>query len=287
MFATALVPIPVLETIVEAASAEANGPIGINVLLPFLDEAVIEAIAPRVRLVDFYYGAPDAALVKRVHACGALAGWQVGTLEDAKAAVDVGCDLIVVRGTEGGGRMFGVRALWPLLEEVLEAVQVPVLAAGGIGTGRGLAAALAAGAAGVRMGTRFLATVESGAHAVWKEAAIRARAEDAILTTAFSVLWPNGPEPHRVLRSAVTAATESRSDIVGQVPMPDGPFAIPRFGAIPPGRKTTGDVQAMALYAGESVHAVASSERAGDVVNLVTSQAEDLLSKAATIRQPR
>jgi NAD(P)H-dependent flavin oxidoreductase YrpB (nitropropane dioxygenase family) len=249
--------------------------------LPFLEVSVIEALAPRVRLVDFYYGRPDASLVKRVHACGALAGWQVGSVDDAKAAADVGCDLIVVRGTEGGGRMYGTRALWPLLEEVLGTVRTPVLAAGGIGTGRGLAAALAAGAAGIRMGTRFIATRESGAHATWKEAAIAARPEETVLTTAFSVLWPNGPEPHRVLRSAVDAATNVASEFVGHVPLPDGLFPIPRFGAIPPNRKTTGDIAAMALYAGESVHAVRSSETAVDVVRDVASEAVGLLREIA------
>ena len=73
MFATALVPLPVLEGLVEEL-AKARGPIGVNILLPFLEVSVIEALAPRVRLVDFYYGTPDASLVNRVHACGALAG---------------------------------------------------------------------------------------------------------------------------------------------------------------------------------------------------------------------
>ena len=176
--------------------------------------------------------------------------------------------------------MYGSRALWPLLEEVLGIVNIPVLAAGGIGTGRGVAAALAAGAAGVTMGTRFIATEESGAHAVWKQAVIDAKAEETVLTTAFSVLWPNGPEPHRVLRSAVTAATNLTSEMVGPVPLPDG-ASNPRFGAIPPNRNTTGDIPAMALYAGESVHAVASSESAGDVVRQVASHAESLLRDVA------
>ena len=280
MFATALVPLPVLEGVVEEARAKARGPFGVNILLPFLEVSVIEALAPRVRLVDFYYGAPDASLVKRVHACGALAGWQVGSLDDAKAAVDVGCDLIVVRGTEGGGRMYGSRALWPLLEEVLDVVNIPVLAAGGIGTGRGVAAALAAGAAGVRMGTRFIATKESGAHPVWKQAVIDAKAEETVLTTAFSVLWPNGPEPHRVLRSAVAAATNLTGELVGQVPLPDGVFQIPRFGAIPPNRKPPVRSEPW-LFMQASRACRASSEGAGDVVRQVASHAESLLRDVA------
>ena len=107
---------------------------------------------------------------------GVPVAWQVGAVDDAHQAVDAGVDLLVVRGIEGGGRLHGGRSLWPLLFDVLDAVgaDVPVLAAGGIATGRGLAAALAAGASGVRMGTAFVATEESGAHPEYKAALVAA-----------------------------------------------------------------------------------------------------------------
>lgn len=143
------------------------GPFGVNFLLydPSQDDrAAIELAASRARVVEFFWADPDPALVDLVHAGGALAGWQVGSVEEARRAVDAGCDLVVAQGVEAGGHVRGTMALLPLLAGVLDAVMVPVLAAGGIASARSMAAVLAAGAAGVRVGTRFLATAESGAH---------------------------------------------------------------------------------------------------------------------------
>ena len=155
-----------------------------------------------LRLVDFYHGPVDAAVVARVHDGGAFAGWQTGDVDEARAAADAGCDVLVVRGTEGGGRMYGGRSLWPLLAEVLDAVDVPVLAAGGIASGRLLAAALAAGADGVRLGTRFVATLESGAHDAYKQALVTAPGDGTVLTEAYATMWPDTVRTARVLRRA-------------------------------------------------------------------------------------
>src|SRR6266508_2234174 len=198
-----MAPATVVADLLDTMAEVAQGPVGFNVIIPFLDVDVVEAAATRCRYVDFYHGEVDRSLVARVHDAGALAGWQVGAVDEARAAADAGCDLIVVRGTEGGGRMYGTRSLWPLLAEVLDAVDVPVLAAGGIADGRGLAAALAAGAAGVRMGTRFVATVESGAHPAYKDAIVRADAAATVVTDAFRVGWPDPVTSARVLRSAL------------------------------------------------------------------------------------
>src|SRR5918993_1823970 len=240
----------------DAVLGVARGPVGANMLMPFADKAVIEVTAPRVRVFDFYHGAPDPSLVAIVHRAGALASWQVGSIEEAKAAVDAGCDLLAVRGVEGGGRMYGNQPLWPLLNAVLEAVTVPVLAAGGLATARDLAAVLAAGADGARMGTRFVATEESGAHPLYKQAIVDAGATDTELVTDFSVLWPGGPEPHRVLRSAVEAARDLNSDSVGEAVLFGERRQIPRFALAPPTADATGIIEAFAMYAGVSVGSI-------------------------------
>jgi enoyl-[acyl-carrier protein] reductase II len=98
-----------------------------------------------------------------------MAFWQVGSRQEAVAAAQAGCDLVVAQGIRAGGHVRGTVGTFPLLEEVLEAVDVPVLAAGGIGTARAMAAALIAGADGVRVGTRFVATPEAGAHPEYVE----------------------------------------------------------------------------------------------------------------------
>ena len=160
-------PMVPAEEVAATVAALANGttePVGINFLIPFLDVAAVEAAAPHCRVVEFFYGDPQAGLVGRVHEAGALADWQVGSADEAKAAVQAGCDFVVAQGTEAGGHIRGTTGLPALLDEVLAAVEVPVLAAGGIGSARAMAAALAAGADGVRVGTRFVATAESGSH---------------------------------------------------------------------------------------------------------------------------
>ena len=158
--------IPLADRVAAVEQAHA-GPFGVNFLMPFLDRSKlddVELAAGRARLVEFFYDTPDPGLISLVHAGGALAGWQVGSVAEAMQAVDAGCDLIIAQGVEAGGHVRGAVGLIPLLADVLEVVTVPVLAAGGISTARGMAAALAAGAAGVRVGTRFVATEESGAH---------------------------------------------------------------------------------------------------------------------------
>lgn len=280
MIGVAGVPPQAIDSVLEPVDAATEGPWGVNFLTPLLEtREPVEVVAGRVKVVDFYHSEPDATLVDIVHQGGSLAGWQVGSVESARAAVDAGCDLLIARGVEGGGRMYGDQSLLPLLDQILEAVDAPVLAAGGIATGRGLAAMLAAGAAGVRMGTRFVATAESGAHPDYKQAIVGAKASDTVLTTAFSVMWPGGPEPHRVLSSAVRAAEALDDETVGETQLGPERVALPRFAAPPPFAATTGRIDAMALYAGESVEGIHAIEPASDVVRRVVEEAERLLSR--------
>ena len=269
-----------LEKLLGSLGARSSGSFGVTFLLPFgADPACVEVAAARARLVDFYYGDPDPALVARVHDGGALASWQAGSVAEAVAAADAGCDLVAVQGTEGGGRIRGRVALLPLLAEVLDAVEVPVVAAGGIATARGVAACLAAGAAAVRVGTRLLATEESGAHPRYQAALLAAGAEDAVLTDAFSVMWPPGPEPHRTLRSALEAAEALEAEVVGETRMGSHTLPVPRFGVPCPNRETTGEIAAMVHYAGQGVGATARVVPAAQVIEELTEGAERLLRR--------
>ena len=272
-----MVMVPADEVGVAMANlAEATtGPVGISFLMPFLDEAAVEAAAPHCRVVEFFYGDPHAELVERVHRVGALADWQVGSADEAKAAVEAGCDFVVAQGIEAGGHIRGKVGLLALLDEVLEALAVPVLAAGGIGSARAMAAALAAGAAGVRVGTRFVATPESGAHPAYRQALVGASAADTVITEAFSVMWPNAP--HRALRSAVAAAEALQSDTVGEMDLGPTRIRVPKWATPSPTRDTTGEISAMALYAGESVGNVVRVQPAGQVVRELADGAESLL----------
>jgi nitronate monooxygenase len=176
-------PAPALAEILDGLRAQTSGPFGVNVIVPvldtpFIDRACIEVAAARARVVEFFYDEPDASLVETVRAGGALAGWQVGSRREAVAAAEAGCDFVVAQGVEAGGHMRGRIGLLPLLEEVLGAVDVPVVAAGGIGTGRAMVAVLVAGAAAVRVGTRFVAAEEAEYHPAYVEALIAAEPEE-------------------------------------------------------------------------------------------------------------
>lgn len=266
-----------LQDAVERVAASGCGPFGVNFLVPFMGpdyrDSLVEAAAASARLVDFFYGDPDPDLVARVHAGGALAGWQVGSPDEARAAVGAGCDLVVAQGREAGGHVRGGLPMLVLLDAVLDTVDVPVVAAGGIATPSAMAAALAAGAAAVRVGTRFVATEESDAHPDYVAAVLAAGHGATTLTSAFAAEWPDAP--HRVLRSALEAA-QAAGPAVGR--SPDGGEVV-RFSTSPPSRGTTGNVAAMALYAGEGVGAVRAVEPAAEVVRSLADDAESLLRR--------
>jgi NAD(P)H-dependent flavin oxidoreductase YrpB (nitropropane dioxygenase family) len=214
-----------------------------------------------------------------VHEGGALAAWQVGSPAEARTAVDAGCDFIIAQGTEAGGHVRGQVSLLPLLDSVLDSVDVPVVAAGGIATARGVAAVLAAGAAGARLGTRFVATPEADAHAEYVDALLRASAGDTVVTEAFSGMWPHAP--HRVLRSCVDAGEAFTGDIVAEMSLGARRIPVPKLSVPSPTRDATGTIAAMALYAGESVEAVRQVLPAGPVVRELAEGAERLLHAAS------
>jgi NAD(P)H-dependent flavin oxidoreductase YrpB (nitropropane dioxygenase family) len=267
-----------LEAELERIAKATPGVFGVNFLIPFLDPACIPIAARRARIVEFFYGEPQPALVDEVHSYGALVSWQVGSLAEAIAAERAGCDFVVAQGTEAGGHVRGETSLLPLLSQVLDALHVPVLAAGGIATARDLAAVLACGAAGARVGTRFAAAAESGAHPSYVKALLASTAADTCLTDAFSVLWPGAP--HRVLRSAIDAARAAPDEVLGEIQLGDQTIPISRFSVIAPTDRTTGNIDAMALYAGESVTHVTSVQPAAAIVAELVGGAERLLREA-------
>jgi nitronate monooxygenase len=156
---------------------------------------------------------------------------------------------------------------------------VPVLAAGGIGTARGLAAVLQAGAAGVRMGTRFIAAEESNAHPEYVQVLIAAGAEDTVLTTRFEVDCPMCPATHRVVRSALELAEDLQDRPLGEMEVSGSRYPIPRFFGFPPTRPMTGRITAMACYAGQSVAAIHGVQPAGEIVAELVSGTENLLDR--------
>jgi nitronate monooxygenase len=272
------VPADAVAAVIDEVASRTRGAFGINFLIPFLDHDALEVAVAGVRVVEFFYGTPDPVLVKRVHDGGALASWQVGSVDEARAASDAGCDFVIVQGTEAGGHVRGEIGLLPLLDLVLDATRLPVLAAGGIGSARSVAAVLAAGAAGVRVGTRFLGAREADVHPAYLAALVAAEGQDTVITTTFSTFWPDAP--HRVLRDCVDAALESTADPVGEMQLPDGSrVAVPRRSPPAPGHGSRGDVQAMAQYAGQSVGRLRREQSAAEIVHELNEGAEQQLRR--------
>ena len=191
-------------------------------------------------------------------------GWQAGSAAECEAAEAAGCSYVTIQGVEAGGHVCGTQRLDEALEQTLAAVDVPVVAAGGIGTAERVYELLAAGASAVRVGTRFVAAEESDAHPAYAALLISASRHDTVLTGAFANGWPDAP--HRVLVSAVMAAERFAGRTVATL----GERELPAFAPVPATRQAQGEVEAMALYAGESVDAVAATQPAAEIVAELT-----------------
>jgi nitronate monooxygenase len=256
-----------LEARLDRIASLTSRPVGANFLIPAVDRECLRVASRSLRVVDFFWGDPDPDLVRTARDGGALVSWQVGSVAEALAAERAGCDFIIAQGIEAGGHIRGALGLLPLLSGVLDAVTIPVLAAGGIGNARALAAVLAAGAAGARCGTRFVAARESAAHPVYVEALIAARAEDSIRTERYHVRCPLCPSTHGVLRSAIEAAESLEQEVVGELRWGDQTFPISRFQGVPlPIKPVTGRIEAMACYAGQSVGDVHTVQPAAEIL---------------------
>jgi NAD(P)H-dependent flavin oxidoreductase YrpB (nitropropane dioxygenase family) len=238
-----------------------------------------EVAASQARVVDIFWGDPDPVVVERIHAGGALAFWQVGSLDEGLAAGDAGCDAVVAQGVEAGGHVRGATPLLTLLEQMVPALDVPVIDAGGIASGGALAAALNAGAAAARVGTRLLASAESGAHPDYVSALLSASRDDAVRTTAFGQDWPDAP--HRVLRTAMERATACQGDVIGQAAYGDRRWEVIRWSSQPPTVFITGEVGAMAMYAGCGAGDVADVSSAARILDRMMAEAVPLLSPPA------
>jgi len=253
-------------------------PFGVNLIQPVAPASGFEGqleicIEEKIPVVSLFWSDP-APFVQTCHAAGIVVMLQVGSAEEAIRAAAAGVDMIVAQGVEAGGHVRGHVGLVPLLPAVVEAVApVPVIAAGGIVDGRGLAAALALGADGVWVGTRFVASTESEAHADYKKRLLAACQADAIYTEVFHVGWPPN-SPHRVLRNPLTEGSSPPRGPVGTVRLGDEVLDVPAFGSMTPTIHTEGRTELMANYAGQGVGLVRNILPAAEIVQQIISEAE-------------
>lgn len=261
-------------------------PFGVNLIPPVAPAPGFETqlevcLEERVSVVSLFWCDP-APFVKRCHAAGVVVMLQVGSAEEARRAAAAGVDVIVAQGVEAGGHVRGQVGLLPLLPTVVEAVTpVPVIAAGGIVDGRGLAAALALGADGVWVGTRFVASEESEGHAEYKKRLLGACETDTVYTETFHVGWPPN-SPHRVLRNSLTDGGSAPTGPVASVRLGDRTAEVPPFGSATPTIHTEGHIELMANYAGQGVGLIRNVLPAAEIVELIVSEAQRIIRRLST-----
>src|SRR5215510_3743628 len=210
--------------------------------------------------------------VQRVHDAGLFAMYMAGEVPEAIRAAEAGADVIVAQGTEGGGHV-GWMASMALVPMVVEAVAPrPVLAAGGIADGRGLAAALALGAEGALLGTRFLATEESPIHANLKQAIVQSNGHDTVLTEipdiASGQVWPGAMA--RTLRNHFVEQWAGREWALRQQARTVGEAAR--------AARLAGDVDNAPLLIGQDAGLIDAVLPAAEVIQRMVAQAEEIIT---------
>lgn len=289
-----LMPVPVLEKTIAAIQAGTDRAFHVNFITLFTEPAQLDVVcAAGVAAASFHWGHPPRAWIDRLHSAGVRVLEQVGSVDAARRAVDDGVDVVVAQGSEAGGHNYGTLPTFALVPLVVDAVAPAlVLASGGIADGRGLAAALMLGADGAWVGTRFVATTESAAHDGYKARLVAADGTDTERTGIFG---PETPEfnPMRVLRNQVVREWAHRQEevptdtselpVIGQTDLGSGPVEIHRFSFLVPMRdRTTGDLEEMALLAGQGVGLVHTVEPIATVIAEMTAEAVTTLSRYRT-----
>jgi NAD(P)H-dependent flavin oxidoreductase YrpB (nitropropane dioxygenase family) len=255
--------------------ALSDRPFGVNHVIAHLDPAALDVtFEERVPVLSTAWGDPGP-LVARAHAAGMRVVHQVPTAAEAGAAARAGVDVIVGQGTDGGGHV-GFVGTMPLLPAVVDAANgVPVLAAGGIVDGRGLAAALALGADGVLMGTRFLATPEAPIHPRYRDAIVRSDERTTVRTESFDraigMVWP-GAEL-RAIRNRFLAEWADRPVAAGEHAAELGPAIMQAL--------ATGDMDVFPAMAGQGCGLIADVRPAAEVVRGTVREAEAVLRRLA------
>ena len=234
-------------------------------------ELLDAALAARPVLVSVSFGT-DLSWVRRAHEAGIAAATQVYNSGEAQRAQDAGIDLLVARGSEGGGHGDATIGTLPLLDAVLDVVSVPVLAAGGIASPRSLAAVLAAGASGAWLGTVLSASPEALTTDASRRALVAARETDTASTRVFDIVrglpWSKR-FPSRVLRNDFVARWSGQEDALAKSPDAQGELAA----AIAADDRRTAPVDA-----GQGVGMVTGVAPVGQVIERLCAGAEKLLA---------
>jgi enoyl-[acyl-carrier protein] reductase II len=258
-------------------------PFVVNHVVPMLDDEAFEAtLESPPAAVSFALGDPGG-LVDRVHSAGAKVIHQVHTAGQAREAVARGVDVVIAQGSEAGGQGMaaGVGAM-ALVPQVVDAVApVPVLIAGGVADGRGLAAAMVLGAAGANVGTRFLATEEAAADPQWKRRILEIESEEAVRFEAWGAILPPSERGYdvvpRVIRTDFVATWERRREEAGR--------HAERLREEIMAAMEQQRAHELTPFAGQSAGLVQEILPAAQVVRAISQEAEHALERTAALRR--
>jgi len=258
--------------LVKKMKAATKGSFYGNYVLHFEPKSLDKALEAGMPCVQFSWGIPSKAIVAKIKAANAKLGIQVASKENAKAALDHSPDFLICQGVEAGGH---VQANEPLLDSlkdvIVEAKEIPVLASGGIASGHDIRNILNAGATGVVMGSRLIATVESDIHDEYKQSLVDAGRNSTVFTTCFNGDWL---ALHRVLKNKTYKMWQAagcplegnrpgENEIVAKGH--DG-FTVKRYSTMPPFQWLNGNVTELAMYAGKGVVNIKDIPSANDLL---------------------
>lgn len=227
---------------------------------------VVMEEAPPVIILTF---ATPRDFIAQCHERGILVGALTGSIGRAQKAAEAGVDFVIGQGTEGGGHTGHVGTM-ALIPGIVDAVSVPVLAAGGISDGRGLAAALALGAAGVWVGTRFIASDEAYGHEAFKQRVIDGQSRDTILTKSYT------GKPLRAFRNEWTTSWEGRTSEIQDFPKQ---YAV--AGTLVETGYQDGDLARGMMPAGQGIQTVTKVLPAARIVTDMVAEAEAIARRLA------
>jgi NAD(P)H-dependent flavin oxidoreductase YrpB (nitropropane dioxygenase family) len=272
-------PVEVLEAEVAEIRSRTDRTFAVNLIGRFTEDVHVALCAAlAVPVVTFFWDPPAAGWIDTLKAAGARIWIQVGSPQQAVEAVAAGADAVIAQGLGAGGHNLATAGTISVVPAVVDAVApTPVLAAGGIADGRGVAAALALGASAALLGTRFLVCDEADAHLDYQERVIAAGVGDTVLNDVFGFDFPDARV--RGLRNAIVAEFEGRDDpppyrdldpadqpVVGTANVFGQEVPLARFMGLPPTRAATGDLDQMSLLAGESSGLIAERRPAAEIV---------------------
>ncbi|KAM0025394.1 putative enoyl-[acyl-carrier-protein] reductase (NADH) [Helianthus debilis subsp. tardiflorus] len=280
-----------LRELIRKTKALTDKPFGVGIVLAFPHKENLKCVLEeKVALLQLYWGQVTKDVVVEAHRAGVKVVPQIGSIEEAKHAADAGVDAIIVQGHEAGGHVIGQEALTALVPRVVDLVGskgIPVIAAGGIVDERGYVAALALGAQGVCLGTRFLATEESYAHPEYKKKLVE-MSETEYTNVYGRARWPGAPQ--RVLktpfflewRNLPNHENEANQPVIGRSTIHGMEKEIRRFAGTVPNKTTTGDIENMVMYAGEGVGLIDEILPAAQVVKRLVEGAQTLIQQHLT-----